>query len=101
MNKIKNIPLKILFPFFVGIATVCILVISSSFQTWILRKNVVKNASEYIQVSAANIGNILAEEINSAGQVVRIYSYLAVRMTTDNIVSNEKKREFLMSELKV
>ena len=100
MNKIKNIPLKILFPCLIGLAILSILLLSSGLLTWMLRNKTVQNASEKIQVSATNVGNILAETINNSGQVVRIFTDLVEQTVSDNIVTNELKREFLISEMR-
>jgi PAS domain S-box-containing protein len=101
MKRYRDLSVKVKVPVWMGIASLLVLALVCLLLMIPLRSSSLKDSSKIAQLSAVEAGNHLAEKINGVATVVRAYSGVIELLVESDIIPKEKKREWLLAEMKM
>ena len=101
MIQYRDLFLKLKNPGIVGIAGLTVIALGCVLLMIPLRLTSLSNTSKIAKLQSEEAGAMLSLKINSSADRVRNYSYLVAHLAATDLIPNEYKREFLLSQMEM
>ena len=101
MKKNPNKKVKTKFPVAAGIAGLAVIVLGSILLMIPLRITSLSNSSKIAKLQCQEAGEKLSLKINASADIVRNYSYMITHLVETELIKNENKREFILSQMEM